>query len=211
MAGRSRSRAAAPAPRRASTGSARPRGSRNSTPSRFGSRDTSAARPDAIEPDSVSTIEPEAMALVVALQRAANERHHLLERHVLRDGRRWRRLPPEIPQQPLLGDALGDPRQHALLHPADPRRGSSALARRARAAAPPRRGAWPENDAAASRGAREAGNRLGSASLTVLAVQLVPVRTDRNDEDVHHVDDSKFSWGGERFVFRPGLRFPDPK
>src|SRR5262245_34306542 len=62
------------------------------------------------------------MPLVVALKRPANQGQRLVESQIFRIGGDHRRLATEVPQEPLLCNALGDPRHDVLLKARPPGR-----------------------------------------------------------------------------------------
>lgn len=136
--------------------------------------------------------EPHAMTLVVALERAADQREYLVERHILRV-RRDRRCPtPEIPQQALLGNALRDPSQNPILRGLEGAgRRSGALAAGMRIATPmltpfghaqQNAETMPEPPDHAGGGDRSHG---GVRIDRGLAIELVAIPADRDDVDVH--------------------------
>ena len=125
------------------------------------------------------------MALVVALQGSANQPEDLVEGHVL-----WMRhhsgcLTPEVPQQPLLRNALRHPSKRPVLQAARPVPG---LRRRLTPMLPFFGRAQQHAEAVAQR-ANDASSRerlefrLGIHRW--LAIKLVSVAPDRNHEDVH--------------------------
>ena len=67
---------------------------------------------------------PHAMAFVIALKRPPDQRMCLFEGQILRMKGDDRRLAPEVPQQALLGDTLGDPRHDPLLQAPEPAAGA---------------------------------------------------------------------------------------
>jgi hypothetical protein len=76
----------------------------------------------AIDPSQQQRVDnqPDTVSFVIALQHALNQCQCLFEGEILRMERRDRALAPEVPQQPLLGDAFGDPRHDPLLQTPEP-------------------------------------------------------------------------------------------
>jgi len=141
------------------------------------------------------------MPLVVAPQHAPQQREHLVEGHVGRVREHRRCFAPEIPEQPLLGDPLDDPGERAFLDPIEPAvgwldRGGVGLAARLR---PPQHFA----EAMAQPPDETAWNRLffRFGFINRFAVQLVPLRTDWDDEHLHRDHDSKRT--GDPFFLTP--------
>src|SRR5688572_13117620 len=131
------------------------------------------------------------MTLVVALQRAADQREHLVESHILRMRRNRRCLAPEMPQQALLCNTLRDPSKNSILHGLEEAGlGFGAFTGGVRIATPmlPLFGGAQQDAETMPQPADDTGGHRFHGGVRIdrrLAIELVAIPTDRDDEDVH--------------------------
>jgi len=151
--------------------------------------------------------EPQLMTIVVALQHAVNQGLHLVERHVVGMERQRLRLAPQVPQQPLLGDALHDPREDTILHA----REKTFVLRRRVGLVPvlPLFGGTQHRRKTMAEPSDDARGRRLLTDVVVgrhFAIELVPIDTDGHNVDVHVISNRRYTEWPEAARYNRGMR-----